>query len=138
MDFQKRLKQRLYVAVAYIILGLTLIAGDFLIGFENYFFFSFGFALTVMGILRLIRHRKITRDAKTIRQQELIETDERNLMLAERARSWAFSFSVMAAGALVIVLNLLGYHDAALPYAWFVCAMVLLYWIFWMVIRRKY
>ena len=138
MEFKKKLKQRLYIAVSYIVIGLTLIAADALNHFENQFFFSFGMALTVMGILRLIRHRKITKDDASIRKQELAETDERTLMMAEKARSWAFSYSIMIAGIAVIVLSLLGKHDAAQPFAWFVCGEVVLYWICWLILRKKY
>jgi len=138
MDFRKKLKQRLYLAIGYIVFGLALITADYFNGFENYFFFSFGVALMAMGILRIIRYRKITIDDKSIRKQELTETDERNRMMAERAKSWVFSLSVIAAGILVIVLNLLGYHDEALPFAWYVCGMVVLYWICWNIIRKKY
>ena len=138
MEFKKKLKQRLYIAVSYIVIGLVLIAADALNHLENQFFFSFGMALTVMGILRLIRHRKVTKDESTIRRQEVAETDERTLMMAEKARSWAFSYSVMIAGIAVIVLSLLGKHDTAQPFAWFVCAEVVLYWICWLLARKKY
>jgi len=138
MEFKKKMKQRLYIAISYIAFGLLLIIADYFNGFENDFFFSFGFALVVMGILRIIRYQKITIDEKSIRKQELTETDERNRMISERARSWGFSFSILAAGILVIILSLLGYHEQALPFAWYVCGMVVLYWIFWNIIQRKY
>ena len=138
MEFKKKLQARLYIAVSYIVIGLVLIAADALNHFENQFFFSFGITLMVMGILRLIRHRKITKDDASIRKQELTETDERNRMMSERARSWAFTFSILIAGIAVIVLSLLGKHDAALPFAWYVCGMVVLYWIFWLILRKKY
>ena len=138
MEFKKKLKQRLYIAVSYIVVGLVLIAADALNHFENHYFASFGMTLMVMGILRLIRHRKVTKDESTIRRQEVAETDERTLMMAEKARSWAFSYSIMIAGIAVIVLSLLGKHDAAQPFAWFVCAEVVLYWICWLLARKKY
>ena len=138
MEFKKKLKQRLYIAVSYIVIGLALIAADALNHFENQFFFSFGMALTVMGILRLIRHRKITKDESTIRRQEVAETDERTLMMAEKARSWAFSYSILIAGIIVIVLSLLGKHDAAQPFAWYVCGQIAMFWICWLILCKKY
>lgn len=138
MEFKKKLKQRLYIAVSYIALGILLIAADALNHFDNYFFSAFGASMLIMGIVRILRHRKVIKDETTIRRQELAETDERALMMVERARSWAFSFSVMAAGIAVIGLSLLGYHDQALPLAWYVCGMVTVYWICWFIIRKKY
>ena len=138
MEFKKKLKQRLYIAVSYIIIGLVLIVADALNHFDNYFFFSFGFALLIMGIVRIFRYRKITADDQSIRKQELAETDERNRMMAERAKSWAFSYSVLIAGIAVIVLSFLGKHDAAQPFAWYVCGQIGLFWICWLIIRKKY
>lgn len=138
MEFKKKLKQRLYIAVSYIVIGLILIAADALNHFENQFFFSFGITLIVMGILRLIRHRKVTKDEASIRKQKLAETDERTLMMNEKARSWAFSYSVLIAGIAVIVLSFLGKHDAAQPFAWYVCGQIGLFWICWLIIRKKY
>ena len=138
MDFRKKMKHRLWIAISYIALGLILVIADVVNHFENYFFSSFGSALMIMGILRIIRHRKIMRDGQSIRKQELAESDERIRMIAERARSWVFSLSVTGAGILVIVLSILGHHDAALPFAWYVCGMCILYWICFIIIRKKY
>ena len=138
MEYKKKLKQRLYIAVSYIIIGLVLIVADALNHFDNYFFFSFGFTLLIMGIVRIFRYRKITADDQSIRKQELAETDERNRMIAERAKSWTFSFSILIAGVVVIVLSLLGYHDAAQPFAWYTCGQVVLYWVFWFILGKKY
>ena len=138
MEFKKKMNQRLMIAVGYILLGLTLVCADLLKGFENYYFFSFGITLAIMGILRLIKYRKITRNDQTLRKQELAESDERTRMIAERARSWAFSYALMGAGIVVIVLNVMGKHDEALPFAWYVCGMAVLYWLCFIIIQKKY
>ena len=138
MDFKKKMQQRLFLAAGYILLGIVLICTDLLNGSENDFFFSFGLTLVIMGIVQFLRYRKITKSDQSLRKQELTETDERNRMISERAKSWVFSFSVIIAGMIVIVLSLLGYHDQALPFAWYVCGMSALYWIFWYIIRKKY
>lgn len=138
MEFKQKLKQRLYIAVSYIVLGVILIAADMLNHFDNYFLLPFGIALLVMGFVRMVRYWRIAKDEKSIRKQELAENDERMRMLSERAKSWAFSFSIMAGGIAVIILSLLGYHDPALPFAWFVCGQACLYWICWNIVRKKY
>ena len=138
MDFTKKMKLRLYTAISYIVIGAVLIAADCLNGLENQFFFAFGFALLKMGAFRIIHYPKITKHSQSMRKQELAENDERFRMISERAKSWVFSITVIEAGILVIVLSLLGYQEQSLPFAWFVCGMVVLYWIFWSIIRRKY
>lgn len=138
MDFKKKMRQRLIIAISYIAVGFALILADTVKGFENSFFVSFGIALVVMGILRLFRYRKITRDTQAMRKQELAESDERTRMISERAKSWAFSLSLLVSGILVIVLNLLGYREQAQPFAWYVCGMVTLYWVSFLFIQKKY
>ena len=91
-------------------------------------------------LLRILRkcHRKITKDDASIHRQEVAETDERILMMNEKARSWAFSYSILIAGIVVIVLSLLGKHEAAQPFAWYVCGQICLYWVCWLILRKKY
>ena len=138
MDFKKKMKQRFHIAIAYCILGLILVVAGIADNFKNYFIFSFGFALLIMGVLRILQYRKITKSEKTMHQREVAESDERNRMLSERAKSWTFSFSIMAAGILVIILSILGYHDQAQPFAWYVCLMVAFYWVFRLIASKKY
>lgn len=138
MGFKKKMQQRRTIAISYMALGLVLIVTDIIKQTGNYFFSSFGIALILMGILRLFRYRKITSSDQTMRRQEVAESDERTRMIAERARSWAFSLSITGAGIAVIVLSLLGHHDEAMPFSWYVCGMVVLYWISFFIVRRKY
>ena len=138
MDYKKKLKQRLFVNLSWAVLGLGLLLYWFLAETDNTYPLSLGTAFIFIGIVRTIQYKQTTADEKVMREKEIAENDERNRMMQERAKSWAFSFSIIAAGILVIVLNLLGYHDEALPFAWYVCGMTLLYWICWNIIRKKY
>ena len=138
MEYKKKLKQRLFVDLSWAVLGLVLVIHWWISEPANTYPFSLGIAFIVIGVIRTIQYKETTRDEKSLREKEIAETDERNRMISERAKSWAFSFSIIVTGILVIVLNLLGYHDEALPFAWYVCGMTLLYWICWNIIRKKY
>ena len=138
MDFKKRMRQRQYIAVSYCVIGLVLILVFFLGETENYFINSFGFALLFIGITRIIQNRKITKSEDSMRKREIAESDERYRMIAEKAKSWVFSFSLMTAAIVTIVLSVLGYHEQAQPFAWFVCLMVAIYWVFWLIASKKY
>ena len=138
MDFKKKLKQRLCVHLILSVLGLGMILYCFLTDTSNTYPFSLGIAFIVIGVIRTIQYKQTVSDEKALRQKEVAETDERNRMMSERAKSWAFSVSLFVAGDLAILLSLLGKHELALPFAWFVCGMTLLYWICWYIIRKKY
>lgn len=138
MDFEKKMKIRQYVAIFYCVLGAVLILGNLLMDYENHFILPFGIALLIIGVLRMMQNRKITKNEQTMHQREVMESDERNILISERARSWTFIFSVVAAGFIVLVLSVLGYHEQAQPFSWFVCAMIGLYWVFYLILKRKY
>ena len=138
MDYKKKLKQRLYVNLGWAGIGALFILFWCIRQPENTFPLSLGIAFVIMGVIRTIQYRQTVKDEQALRQKELAETDERNLMMNERAKSWAFSISVFIAGNLAIILSLLGKQDLALLFAWFLCGMTLLYWICWNIIRKKY
>lgn len=138
MDFKRKLKQRLYVNLGWAVFGALLILYWCIHRPENTYPLSLGIAFVIMGFIRTVQYRKNTRDDKTIRQMELAEKDERNRMMSERAKSWAFSFTLFVAGDLTIILSLLGNHELAQLFAWFLCGMTVVYWICWNILRKKY
>ena len=87
MEFKKKLKTRLYIAIIYISLGIMMITGTFAIKTDNDFISSFGFALVVMGIVRIRNYFMITKNEETIKKQQIAETDERNLSILNKAKS---------------------------------------------------
>ena len=138
MDYKKKLKQRLYVNLGWAGIGALFILFWCIRQPENTYPISLGIAFVIMGVIRTIQYRQTVKDEQALRQKELAETDERNQMMSERAKSWSFSISVFIAGNLAIILSLLGKQDLALLFAWFLCGMTLLYWICWNIIRKKY
>ena len=137
MDFKKKLKTRLYLAVSYIVLGVILIAGAMTMKTDNQFISSFGLALVVIGIVRVRNYRMITRDEQTIRRQAIAESDERNLSIINRARSATFCIYVFCSGIAVIVLSFLNLYEAAKWISYSIMLMVLIYWISYLVIRQR-
>ena len=138
MSFEKKITTRLYVSIGFCVFGLALIVAAIITSFENHFILTYGLTMLCIGIFRILQNRKIAKSEKSMRRQEISESDERSRMISERAKSWTFSFSIILAGLIVIVLSLLGYHDQALPFSWFVCLMVAIYWIFWLIARKRY
>ena len=70
------MKQRLYIAISYIVFGTALALLALITKSENQFLSAFGIALAVMGVLRIFQYRKITRSTDAMRKRELAETDE--------------------------------------------------------------
>lgn len=137
MDYKKKLQQRLYVAYAEVAIGILLIAAAFIFKLDNYFFSSFGLCLAIVGAARVCKHRLITRDEETIRKQMIIETDERNLAIADKARSICCILYFLGSGIAVIVLSILGMHQEAAWVSYPMMLMLAVYFIAYWVMQKR-
>ena len=137
MDFKKRLKIRLFTAIAYIVLGLAMIIIFNIIKTDNNFLSSFGFALIVIATVNIRNYIMITKDEETIKRREIAEKDERNISIANKARSVAFILYVLVACVAVIVLQLFAKTELAMILSSTVCFLILVYWISYWIIHKK-
>ena len=137
MDYKEKLKLRLYIAIIYIALGIMMMVGAFATKTNNSFISSFGFAMVIMGIVRIRNYFMITRNEETIRKQQIAETDERNLLILNKAKSATFSIYILLSGTAVIILSLFNMHDIARWIAYSVCLLVVIYWIAYWVYQKK-
>lgn len=138
IEFQKTLKRRLLRNFFSLILGIILVVTAVMAQNSNCFFSSFGFALAAIGISQSILNIRLMRSSKACKEREIAEKDERNIMLALKSRSWAFSLYMMLAGAAVIVLSVMAKHEIAQIIAWSVCILVALYYVCYLILRKKY
>ena len=137
MDFRKKLKTRLCVGITYIILGIAMTAVSILSKTENQFISSLGLAFVVLGIVRIRNYFIITKNDETVRKQEIAETDERNLSIANKARSAAFILYVFIAALFVIVMGIIGKSEISQWASYSVTLLVAIYWIFYFIYQKK-
>ena len=137
MDYKKKLKTRLYLAFAYIFLGILMILSAFAVKIDHDFLSSFGLAMILLGLVRIRNYRLITKNEDTIRKQQIIETDERNISIIHKAKSAAFSIYILVLGVTVIGLSLLRLHEAAKWLSYSVCFLLVLYWSCYWVYQKK-
>lgn len=136
MDFKKTLKSRLYIAIIYIVLGIIIFAA-FINRQDDNYISTFGFILTLLGIVRIRNYFLITKDDETIKKQQIIETDERNLTIISKAKSTAFSIYIILSCLSVIILSFLNMHDIAQLISYSVSLLVVLYWICYLIYQKK-
>ena len=137
MNFKKKLRTRLYIAISYIVLGVALIATAFITKMENEYFSSLGFAFAVIGIARVKQYFLISKNDETIKKQEIRETDERNISISNKAKSFSFSLYIMLCCIAIIILQILGKSDLVNILGLTVCALLIFYWISYFIIRKK-
>ncbi len=137
MDYEKKLKQRLYLAIIFIISGIVFTA-LYCSGISgNQTLLSAGVIFAVVGFARLVWYRKVTKDEESIRRQKIAETDERNIAICNKSKSMAFGLYVFGVALIVVVLEIFGKTEIATVLALNVCVLIILYQICYFIYRRK-
>ena len=137
MSFQDKMKNRLYLAIAYIVCGITLIVVFNVMEKANEFLSVFGLILVVLGLARLRRYFAITKNEETMKTQQIRETDERNLSIMNRAKSCAFNILVILLAVAIIVLNFMEYTAYMQLLSGVLCALLVIYWVSYFIIRGR-
>ena len=137
MDFRKKLKIRLGVAIGYMALGAMMCALFCGLALKNEYISVLGAALITVGALQMVKYFRITRSEESVRSREIKEKDERNVSIAHRAKSMAFSMYILLACAASIVLGIMGRAQIAQVLSGNVCVMLVIYWVSYFIIRNK-
>ena len=138
MDFEKKIKTRMYLMIFYIVIGAAM---WFITIFNEQIsdtLSACGIALVAAGAVQLGRCVYLLKNPDKLREREVSETDERNIMLMEKARSLSFAVYIILAAIAVIVLFAMNLTTAGSIVAYSVCGFCLIYWICYMIVKRKY
>ena len=138
MDFRKKLKIRLILAVSYIVLGVLVIIGANVLWQNILGLWGIGLGLIVGGFRNLRNYFLITKNEETIKKQEIAESDERIIAIAHKAATIAFSIYTMGSAVAVIVLIVLNKFSIATPIACSAFFLVLTYRISYFIISRRH
>lgn len=132
-----KIQKRMIAAVVEILIGLALIVAN-LVNLVDSFWSGMGGALLLMGVLQLIRCIRYQRNDDYRENVNVSNNDERNRYLAMKAWSWAGYFFVLIAAVATIALRILGLNDYSMLASSCVCLIILLYWISYLILRKKY
>ena len=137
MEFRKKLKIRLYFAIAYIVIGLLLTVLFNVLENGSEYLSTFGLVLMVVGIARLRNYRRITKTEESVKKQEIMETDERNVEIVKRAKNAAFNVFVILLSIAIIVLQFLDLTVYVQPLFGAMCLLLVIYWVSYWIIRQR-
>ena len=132
-----KIEKRMYINIFWIIIGLVLIiCGIFDI--VDSFWSGMGGALIAMGAVRVIQFLRYKKD-ESYREKWDVETqDERNHFIRNKAWAWAGYLFVLIAAICAIVFKLLGQDLLSITAGFAVSILVLLYWVCYLVLKKKY
>ena len=129
--------KRILVSVMWIIIGTILIGLSFA-GVVDAFWNGMGSGLFVIGTIQLLRYRRFYKNEAYREKVEIAMTDERNHFLRNKAWAWSGYLFVLIAAVSCIIFKVIGQEVLSFAASGSVCLMLVLYWISYAILKRKY
>lgn len=137
MKANRKIITRAVVAALYFIIGASIsIFGEF--AAIDPYWSGLGTALIVVGALQMIRIIRYNTNAKYKEETDIAVQDERNRFLSTKAWSWAGYIYVLIAAVASIVFKLIDQELLMFAASGSVCLILVLYWVSYLIIRKKY
>ena len=129
--------KRMIFSIIWVILGTVLIALAFAEKVDV-FWNGVGSGLLVVGVLQLLRQYRFSKNESYREKIEIEEKDERNHFIRNKTWAWTGYLFVLIAAVLCLVFRIIGQNLLSLAASGAVCLMLVLYWISYLVLKRKY
>lgn len=133
MNFGKRL----FAHILFTVVGCVLACLGF-IGILDAFWSGMGSALIVVSILRFVRLYRYRKNEAYREQVDTEVADERNRFLRNKAWAWAGYLFVLIAAICTIVFKVMGQDLLCQVTGLGMCLIVTLYWVAFLILRKKY
>ena len=130
-------KARLISSILEIVIGVALCVCYFA-NLIDEFWSGMGVSLIVVGALFLLRNIKYQTNEKYREEIDVQNSDERNKFLSLKAWSWSGYLFVIIAAVGTIIFKFVGKEELMILSSGAVCLIVFLYWISYIILRKKY
>ena len=125
------------VSIIWVVLGAVLIALAFAEKVDV-FWNGMGSGLLIVGALNLLRQYRFSKNEAYREKIEIEEMDERNQFIRNKTWAWTGYLFVIIAAILCIVFKLIGQEVLSFAASGAVCLILVLYWISYFILRKKY
>ena len=132
-----RSNKTMIASILFMLLGVTLAVLNFAEIVDSYWG-GMGSAFIAVGIVRLIQFIRLQKNADYRERMHTDANDERNRFLRNKAWAWAGYWFVMLSAIGTIIFKLLGREDLTMFCAFSVCFIMVLYWLSWLWLKKKY
>ena len=130
--------KRLALTVFWIVLGAVLVVLTVTEVLDSSIYSGMGGALMAVGTLQLIRAVKYRKDSEYKEKVDTELGDERNRFLRMKSWSWAGYFTILIEGIGAIIAMALGERTVQLVLSYSVCLVLVIYWIAYVILSKKY
>ena len=129
--------KRIIVSIMWVIIGMVLIGLSFA-GIVDEFWSGMGSGLLVVGIIQLIRFYRLQKNEAYREKMEIEASDERNHFIRNKAWAWSGYLFILISAVACIVFKIMGQDLLSMAASGAVCLMLILYWISFIILKRKY
>ena len=130
--------KRLALTVFWIVLGAVLVVLTVTEVLDSSIYSGMGGALMAVGTLQLIRAVKYRKDSEYKEKVDTELGDERNRFLRMKSWSWAGYFTILIEGIGAIIAMILGERTVQLVLSYSVCLVLVIYWVAYVILSKKY
>ena len=130
--------KRLALIVFWIVLGAVLVVLTVTEVLDSSIYSGMGGALMAVGTLQLIRAIKYRKDSEYKEKVDTELGDERNRFLRMKSWSWAGYFTILIEGIGAIIAMALGERTVQLVLSYSVCLVLVIYWVAYVILSKKY
>ncbi len=130
--------KRLALTVFWIVLGAVLVVLTVTEVLDSSIYSGMGGALMAVGTLQVIRAVKYRKDSEYREKVDTELGDERNRFLRMKSWSWAGYSTILIEGIGAIVAMVLGERTVQLVLSYSVCLVLVIYWIAYVILSKKY
>lgn len=130
--------KRLALTVFWIVLGAVLVVLTVTEVLDSSIYSGMGGALMAVGTLQVIRAVKYRKDSEYREKVDTELGDERNRFLRMKSWSWAGYFTILIEGIGAIIAMALGERTVQLVLSYSVCLVLVIYWIAYVILSKKY
>lgn len=131
------MKDRRILSVIWIVIGAVLIGLAWANKVDE-FWNGMGTGLLVIGILQLLRFHRFNKNEAYREKMEIEVNDERNHFIRNKAWAWSGYLFIILTGLGTIVFKIMGNETMSMASASAVCLMLVLYWISYYALKKKY
>ena len=132
-----RQKIKLSFNIVYVIIGCILIGFAVFEKLDS-FWSGMGSALLVVGLINLLKIHRLNKNEEYREKLEIEVSDERLQFIRNKAWAWSGYLYVIIAAILSIVFKLINQELLMMYASGSICFIVLIYWISYMFLKRKY
>lgn len=130
-------KEKLFINIFWVVIGVVLL-GCGIFDIVDSFWSGMGGALIGVGAINIIKIVKYHKNPEYREKVEIEANDERNKFIGGRAWAWSGYIFVMINAVGTIAFKVMN-NDLLSQYCAFsVCGILILYWVFFLFLRKKY